>query len=207
MEIRVSCDVTGLSHRYQNYYLFRNLNFSLETGSVLVVKGANGAGKSTLIKILTGGMEAISGKVSFRLNESEIPHDNLWKMMAMVAPYQELPEELTLRELIDFQIKIDSKSLKWQDFLEVAEPLKMTSHLDKLISDYSTGMKQKAKVISALGLKRPILFLDEPTSNLDLASQQWLLHHLQSMKHDHLILMASNEPEEIKLGDVFVELA
>ena len=127
-------------------------------------------------------------------------------MMAMVAPYLELPEELTFRELIDFQIRMDTQKLEWQPFLEVAEALKMEKHLDRFISAYSTGMKQKAKIISAFGMERPVLFLDEPTSNLDQESQEWVLHRIADLKKSRLIVMASNEPAEMRVGDEFMEL-
>ena len=205
--MKLSCEVIGLGHRFQNFYLFKDLNLEIRSGSLLLVKGANGAGKSTFVKILAGGLEAMDGKVVF-ISESGsvLEKEVLWRMMAMVAPYLELPEELTLRELIDFQIRMDVQKLEHQPFLEVAEALKMEKHLDRFISTYSTGMKQKAKIIAAFGMERPVLFLDEPTSNLDQESQEWVLHRIADLKKSRLIVMASNEPAEMRVGDEFMEL-
>ena len=207
MAMKLSCEVIGLGHRFQNFYLFKDLNLEIRSGSLLLVKGANGAGKSTFVKILAGGLEAMDGKVVF-ISESGsvLEKEVLWRMMAMVAPYLELPEELTLRELIDFQIRMDVQKLEHQPFLEVAEALKMEKHLDRFISTYSTGMKQKAKIIAAFGMERPVLFLDEPTSNLDQESQEWVLHRIADLKKSRLIVMASNEPAEMRVGDEFMEL-
>lgn len=205
--MKLSCEVIGLGHRFQNYYLFKDLNLEIRTGSLLVVKGANGAGKSTFVKILAGGLEAMDGTILFKDETGKvIERDVLWRMMAMVAPYQELPEELTLRELIGFQIRMDKKKLEWSPFMDISQALKMEKHLDKFISTYSTGMKQKAKIISMLGMERPILFLDEPTSNLDTESQEWVLNRISELKRDRLVVMASNEPEEIRVGDTVLEL-
>lgn len=205
--MKLSCEVIGLGHRFQNFYLFKDLNLEIRSGSLLLVKGANGAGKSTFVKILAGGLEAMDGKVVFKSESgSVLEKEVLWRMMAMVAPYLELPEELTLRELIDFQIRMDVQKLEQQPFLEVAEALKMEKHLDRFISTYSTGMKQKAKIISAFGMERPVLFLDEPTSNLDQESQEWVLHRIADLKKSRLIVMASNEPAEMRVGDEFMEL-
>lgn len=205
--MKLSCEVIGLGHRFQNYYLFKDLNLETGTGRLLVVKGANGAGKSTFLQIVAGGLEAMDGTLVFKDEAGKrIEKDVLWRMMAMVAPYQELPEELTLRELIQFQIKMDKVKLEWGPFLEIADALKMNAHLDKFISEYSTGMKQKAKLISAVGMQRPILLLDEPTSNLDTESQDWVLNRLADLKKDRLVVMASNEPAEVRLGDGVLEL-
>ena len=205
--MKLSCEVIGLGHRFQNFYLFKDLNLEIRSGSLLLVKGANGAGKSTFVKILAGGLEAMDGKVVFKSERgSVLEKEVLWRMMAMVAPYLELPEELTLRELIDFQIRMDVHKLEHQPFLEVAEALKMEKHLDRFISTYSTGMNQKAKIISAFGMERPVLFLDEPTSNLDQESQEWVLHRIAELKKYRLIVMASNEPAEMRVGDEFMEL-
>ena len=132
-----------------------------------MIKGQNGAGKSTLLKILTGAMESSSGEVLYYQDDELVDPHSIWKIVSLVAPYQELPEELSLKELIDFQINMSEKKLVLKSFENLVSLFEMGADIHKPIGLFSTGMKQKAKIILAIAEDRPILFLDEPTSNLD----------------------------------------
>ena len=81
----------------------------------------------------------------------------------------------------------------------------LANHLNKKIVNYSSGMKQKAKFILALHLNRPIIILDEPTSNLDKQSEAWLLSTIFSLK-GRIILIASNKKSEVTLCDKQITL-
>ena len=191
-----SCESKGLGHRFQNKFLFRNLSFSMERGRIVLVTGSNGSGKSTLLRIVSGAMEPGEGVVEFQENGESIEISDVWEKIAFVAPYQELPEELTLSELIAFQEGMQGKKLKDTLYSELVEIFGFGNHLEKIIRIYSTGMKQKARFILGLGSSRPIWILDEPTSNLDSDSISIFWDFVQRHKSQRLILVASNDPSE-----------
>jgi len=171
-----------------------------------MVKGNNGAGKSTLLKILTGAMEASAGEVVYYQNDKLLDANALWKVISLVAPYQELPEELSLKELIDFQIQMSGKKRSPESFLNLVSLFGMNAEMQKPLSVYSTGMKQKAKIILAIGENRPILFLDEPTSNLDPISFEKFWTLVSGMKKEKLIFTASNDEKELAFGNIILSL-
>ena len=203
---KISCEVRGLSQRFQHFYLFREISFSFQSGEIWMVKGNNGAGKSTLLKILTGAMEASAGEVVYYQNDKLLDANALWKVISLVAPYQELPEELSLKELIDFQIQMSGKKRSPESFLNLVSLFGMNAEMQKPLSVYSTGMKQKAKIILAIGEDRPILFLDEPTSNLDPVSFKKFWTLVSGMKKEKLIFTASNDEKELAFGNVILSL-
>ena len=203
---KISCEVRGLSHRFKHYYLFRDISFSVSSDGIWMIKGNNGAGKSTLLKILTGAMEASAGEVVYYQEDKVLDSTSIWKQISLVAPYQELPEELSLKELIEFQIQMSDKKLSSEGYLNLITMFEMDDELQKPLAQYSTGMKQKAKIILAIGQERPILFLDEPTSNLDPVSFEKFWDFISSIKKDKLVITASNDEKELSFGNVVIEL-
>ena len=151
-------------------------------------------------------MEATKGEVVFSQNEIVLDPNSLWKRNSMVSPYQELPEELSLNELIDFQTKMLGNEEKRMEYGSFIQMFGMEKDAAKPIVHYSTGMKQKAKIILSIGLNRPILFLDEPTSNLDPESFGKFWQLIVGLKKERLIITASNDEKEIAFGKVLMTL-
>ena len=203
---KISCEVRNLGQRFNHFYLFRELSFQISMGEIWMIKGNNGTGKSTLLKILSGGMEPGNGEVLFFGDDKKIDSHLIWKQISMVAPYQELPEELSLNELIDFQILMSSRKIERKEFDRLISLFGMGKDAAKPTEQYSTGMKQKAKIILALGENRPILFLDEPTSNLDPESFDRFWEMVKEMKNEKLVITASNDEKELQNGKLILEL-
>ncbi|HOY94670.1 MAG TPA: ABC transporter ATP-binding protein [Catalimonadaceae bacterium] len=205
--MKLSCESKGLGHRFQNIFLFRHLNFILKEGAVTFVTGHNGSGKSTLLKIVTGAMQPIEGSVQFYDSTSLLENDVVWKYIGFVSPYQELPEDLTLNELIEFQKQMDQQPTAAEFYEDLIQLFRMEKERDKQVRFFSTGMKQKAKFILNLSQSRPIWILDEPTSNLDPASVDHFWNFIQSNKSGRLILVASNDPAEFNFADETIVLS
>ena len=137
------------------------------------------------------------GSVKYLDNQGNpIDSDLAFKQITFAAPYSEIIEEFTISELISFLVGLQNlpSAFNVQAFEEFSE---LKTNPNKLIRDFSSGMKQKTKLTLALSAPRPFLFLDEPTTNLDLKSKTWFQNKLESEK-DKLILIASNEESEIK---------
>jgi ABC-type multidrug transport system ATPase subunit len=123
--------------------------------------------------------------------------DDVNRQISFAAPYSELIEEFTLPELLNFLVQIDFLDARW-DFDTFTTFIDLRPSETKYIKNFSSGMRQKVKLGVALAADRPILCLDEPTSNLDETAKNWFYQALESQRHK-LILIASNEKAEIDL--------
>lgn len=185
------------SKRFQYEWIFKNLNLSLKSGDRLAVTGSNGSGKSTLLKCLAGSIPLSSGKVSYNLNGAEIPDTDWFKQLTIAAPYLELPEEFTLEELLEFHFKFKSPK-QGLDISEMLEILYLSDHRNKLVSQFSSGMKQRVKLGLSLFSDVSIVFLDEPTTNLDKKGVSWYLDLVEKYTKDQILMICSNEPREFE---------
>ncbi|HLR37710.1 MAG TPA: ATP-binding cassette domain-containing protein, partial [Chitinophagaceae bacterium] len=94
--------LNNIGKRYNYEWIFRNLSTTLESGNRYAILGPNGAGKSTLLKILSGSLSPSEGKAVFSQDGVEINIDYIYQYVSIVAPYLELIEEYTLKELFHF---------------------------------------------------------------------------------------------------------
>jgi len=204
--MQLSFATKGLGHCFGNKFLFRDISLSATTGSIHVITGPNGSGKSTMLRILSGAISPDEGIASFSQDGKALEDEFLWQKIAFIAPYQELPEEFSVTELIDFQNSMQRKNAEFTDHLNFAEKFGLIPFMNKPIREFSTGMKQKAKFILAMGSGRRIWFLDEPGSNLDQAACNTLHELLREKAKECLIILATNDPAELALGPVMIQL-
>lgn len=206
--VELSCECTGLGHRYRNNFLFRNLHFTAQTGQLMLFSGPNGSGKSTLLKLLSLGQEAWEGKLVFKKNGKELEPDQIWNQIGFVAPYQDLPEDFSLLELVQFQCALDGLNFSADGHLykHYQQVFGLNKEGDKPLRNFSTGMKQKARFVLGLGSNRPIWILDEPTSNLDEPAFNAFWNLIDAERSQKLIFLASNDPRELERADLTVYL-
>jgi ABC-type multidrug transport system ATPase subunit len=183
---------TGIHKKFRQEWVFKALNYTFESGKSYAIIGQNGAGKSTLLKTLAQYSLPNKGKVEF-----EGITEDVNKQISFAAPYSELIEEFTLPELLNFLVHINFLEAHW-DFSTFTSFIELQPSETKYIKNFSSGMRQKVKLGIALAADRPILCLDEPTSNLDETAKNWFYSALESQRHK-LILIASNEQAEINL--------
>lgn len=185
----------NISKKYRREWIFKNISYDFLFGNIYGLSGYNGSGKSTLLKIISGQLIPSKGEVQIIKQDQELEKENFFREFNYIAPYVDLIEEYTIDELIQFLIKtgIISKDYNLNSFLNYTE-LKNTD--DKFIKDFSSGMKQKLKLGIGLLSTRPILILDEPTTNLDQKAKEWFYQKLIEQK-EKLILIASNEKSDL----------
>lgn len=183
------------SKRFQYEWIFKNLTLGLSQGNSLAVTGSNGSGKSTLLKCLSGAIPISSGKITYMLDGSSIPEADWFSYLAIAAPYMEVPEEFTLEELLNFHFRF-KKPLDGISSQEVIELLYLTPHSTKPVGQFSSGMKQRLKLGLALFSDVPLIFLDEPTSNLDRKGIEWYQEMINLYGKNRILVICSNEPRE-----------
>ena len=204
--LEITCCIQDLSFGYGRSFLFNNLNLEISSGCIHLITGLNGSGKSTLLRLLSTAIEPVKGSIRYQMGKQFMELETMWQQIALIAPYQELPEEFTLNELISLQRRFSPSAGGTDAYQQVSEYFGIASYGDRLLRDFSTGMKQKARFVLAFGSGRPVWLLDEPGSNLDTRSVELLHAFLLEKCGSHLIIMASNDPAEISLGVRLLEL-
>ncbi|AMQ56376.1 ABC transporter ATP-binding protein [Algoriphagus sanaruensis] len=189
--------LTEASKRFQYEWIFKNLNLHLQSGDSLAVTGSNGSGKSTLLKCIAGSIPLSSGKITWANEQNEIPSSDWYQKLSISAPYLELPEEFTLSELLDFHFQFKTP-IPEISISEMVKTMYLDQHANKPVSQFSSGMKQRVKLSLALFSDCPVVFLDEPTSNLDARGIAWYLELIKNFGLNRILIICSNEPREFE---------
>ncbi len=185
----------GISKRFQYEWVFKKLDLHLNLGESLAITGGNGSGKSTLIKTLTGAIPLTEGKLEITNNGKLIPEDDWFNFVTISAPYLELPEEFTLQELLEFHFKF-KRPYRGLEPEKILDKIYLREQRDKQIAQFSSGMKQRVKLGLSIFSDVPMVFLDEPTSNLDKKGIKWYQKMTSEFLNDRIVFVASNDERE-----------
>jgi ABC-type multidrug transport system ATPase subunit len=193
----------NLGKRFNREWIFRNFSFVFSPG-VYAVTGPNGSGKSTLLQVLWGQLPASQGTVQYALDPTPVNAEEVYRHLAIAAPYLELIEEFTLQEILKFHFSF--KKIRGASNLEeILDLLELAHARNKLISHFSSGMKQRLKLGLAFFSDVSMIFLDEPTTNLDKQSVTWYWKHFSAAAQKSLVFIGSNledeyPPEAVKIN-------
>jgi ABC-type multidrug transport system ATPase subunit len=196
----------NLGKKFRNEWIFRNLNKSFSIGNSYAIVGSNGSGKSTLLQVLSSYIPQNEGLINyFDQNIKPVEIGDIFKYLSISSPLLELIEDFTLRESVDFHIKLKpfADALNTQNFIEL---IGFEKQEHKQIKFFSSGMKQKLKLGLCLFSNSPILFLDEPTTNLDEKTKKWFIKNISKIKQNKLIILASNDPQEYVFADEIIDI-
>ncbi|MEP6648107.1 MAG: ATP-binding cassette domain-containing protein [Saprospiraceae bacterium] len=189
--------IQKLSKAFNQKQIFQDLTFDVKEGSRFAITGSNGSGKSTLLKILSGGMLPSSGMIHYVIDGNEIPDQEVFRHVHFVAPYNSVIEELTMKELFQLHKRLGLLS-GFSNFKEWFMLLEYSFNPDQPIKSYSSGMKQRVKLGLTMPDDRPLILLDEPTSNLDAQGKTWFFKLIDQVSFAKTIIIASNEEAEIR---------
>ena len=186
-------ETSGLGKIYGGQWVLKNLTFTINEGEHMAFIGKNGSGKSTLIKMLAGNVSPDAGEIKWQAAGRDLKAADIYKHIAFAAPYLSVPDELTLSELLSFhgQFKKASPGLGG-----LVEGCGLGPHRQKPIKEFSSGMRQRVKLLLALGFAEPLLLLDEPTANLDEQGIRWFHSAFHEFSQGRTVLLASNIPSE-----------
>ena len=155
-------EVNNLSKKYDTFEL-KNINFTVPKGSIVGFVGENGAGKTTTIKSIlnitnSSGSIKILGK-NIKQYEKEIKQN-----IGVVLDDSFLSEYLTAKQINSIMKDIYNV---WNENKYINYLKQFNLPINKLLKDYSSGMKMKLKIATAISHNPKLLILDEPTSGLD----------------------------------------
>lgn len=195
----------NIGRRFNKEWIFRNLSTEFSSGNRYAILGPNGSGKSTLLSVLNGSLTPSEGQISFSADR-DIPVEDIYQKISLAAPYLELVETFTLKEIIDFHFKFKNfaSGLDQQSLIAV---LGLEKSVNKEIKYFSSGMKQRTKLALACCSDTPILFLDEPTSNLDTQGIDWYRNLIERFTPGRLTIIGSNQIHEYDFCDKEIQIA
>ena len=184
-----------IGRRFNREWIFKNINYSFNSGESYAILGINGSGKSTLLQVISSSLTPSTGTLKYIVEGKEIDVENVYQHLSIAAPYLELIEEFTLLEVLDFHFSF-KKRLNNLNNQVLIDLLNMDSSKNKQLKYFSSGMKQRVKLILAFCSDTSILLLDEPTSNLDEQGIAWYLDLVNKFSKDRLIIVCSNQAHE-----------
>lgn len=204
-QIKMQITLNNVGKRFNREWIFRHCSYEFVSGKSYAITGSNGSGKSTLLQVIAGSLTHNEGTIEFKNGQQSTANEQLYSYISIAAPYLELVEEMSAREMLEFHAQFKPLVLPIAQALQIVGLEKAT---DKQIRYYSSGMKQRLKLAQAFFSNTPILLLDEPTTNLDadgIALYHQLIDNYTSGK---LIIVSSNDTQEydfcgevIKIGE------
>lgn len=202
---QLSINVEKLSKRFNREWIFKDLNYTFESGKTYAVTGPNGSGKSTLLQILWGQLPQTSGSVNYSSKNNPVPTEDVFNQVSIATPYMDLIEEFTLEEQIKFHFRM--RTMREGYTVEsIMDKLYLAPAKDKQISNFSSGMKQRLKLGLAFYTKASALFLDEPGTNLDEQALNWYQENLKQLPTQQLIFIATNQSHEYRENAVVMNM-
>lgn len=206
----ISITAQNSGKRFEREWIFRKLSCQFCSKKPTAIVGSNGSGKSTLIKTLVGYLPLSEGKVVYSFDSEHpstknnlISKENWHSYIAWAAPYTELIEEFTLLEQLEFHKAFKSFDIEVE---EIIEKLAFSNTKSKSIRFFSSGMKQKLKLALAIYSNAKIVFLDEPTSNLDKQNSEWYLQEINTIIDKKVLIIASNQEAEYNFCSQIIDI-
>jgi len=186
--------LASVSKSFGREVVIRDLSHTFEPGSRTAILGPNGSGKSTLLQLVAGALIPTGGRIEHAMNGLAIDPEQVYRHVAIAAPYLSLYEDLTLGETIENHVRF--KALRSGTTpMEVARIAYLDEHWTKPVRNFSSGMKQRLKLSLAILSDVPLLLLDEPAGNLDAQAVEWMQQLLVEHLEGRTLIVASNRQE------------
>ncbi|MFT6165336.1 MAG: ABC-type multidrug transport system ATPase subunit [Vicingaceae bacterium] len=191
----MNIQIDSLSKRFNKEWIFQSLSFVISSGEKIGIIGSNGSGKSTFIKLISAADLPSKGEIKYFISNTEIDEGEIYSSINFTAPYIDLIEELSCKELIDFhlQFKAFQNGLTADSFIDLVY-LKDAEH--KFIKNFSSGMKQRLKLGLAICSQSELLLLDEPCSNLDTRGVELYHKLMDQYNQNRTTIIGSNEQKD-----------
>ena len=198
----ISIEIKNLNKRYNNIEAVKNINFTINKGSIVGLLGPNGCGKTTTIGMMLGLIKPSSGTVFINGQniESEKNRTKILEKMNFISPYVELPKKLTVEENLKVYGKMYGvKNLK-DKISDLMKQLNLSEFKTRKTGELSSGQKNRVSLAKALINDPEILLLDEPTASLDPDVGDYIRTYIESFasKKGATILLASHNMNEVE---------
>lgn len=174
--------------------LFSDLNFTLNSGQVLLIEGRNGAGKTSLLRILTGFRKPDEGDL-FCNNELIDDTQEFYQDTAYIGHNNGLKESLTAEENLHYAQALAISTLTIDDALE---QVGLNGYQETFVRFMSAGQKRRLALARLLCTHKPLWILDEPFTSLDRASIKLFEKFIETHANQGgLVIMTSHHDTSI----------
>ena len=181
-----------LSFSYGDAPVLKDLSVAFKAGAVTTLMGANGCGKTTLLQLLTKNLKPTGGVVTLDGTALErIPLREFAKKAAIVHQKNTAPDDLTVEALVSYgrlpYSSILKTSLSEENRAQVERALSLTDLTElreRRVGTLSGGQRQRAFIAMALAQNTGLLFLDEPTTFLDVRYQVEILRLVEKLNRE-----------------------
>lgn len=186
-------DIKGLTFSYGTNEVIKGPDLSIKQGKVTTLIGANGCGKSTLFNLITKNLRPNSGEIRLEGKDiSQVKLKDFARQVAIVHQYNTAPADISVEKLVAFGrtpyhgFGSPSKSEEDEEKIKRALEITNTEKLkDKAVAQLSGGQKQRVWIAMALAQDTKILFLDEPTTYLDIRYQLQILKLVRKLNEEY----------------------
>ncbi len=185
-------EVRNLSFSYGKNKVLRDVSFKIEGGNITTIMGANGCGKSTLFSLMTKNLYPRKGNIFLSgKNIQNLSLKEFARKVSIVHQYNTSSDDITVERLVSFgrtphmkmmqaRTQEDEELIQWA--MEVTNVEKYKS---REVSRLSGGQRQRVWIAMALAQNTKILFLDEPTTYLDIRYQIEILELIQKLNEEY----------------------
>lgn len=188
---RPAMEARDLFFSYGKNQILKGVNIQIKEGKITTILGANGSGKSTLFSLLTKNLTPAKGRLFLEgINLNNLTLKDFARKVAIVQQYNSAAGDITVRQLVSFgrtphlhvlkdTAKDDEEKINWA--LEVTN---LTEYSNREVSRLSGGQRQRVWIAMALAQGTKILFLDEPTTYLDIRYQIEILQLVKRLNKE-----------------------
>ena len=185
------------------------IDFSIKENEKIVIYGRSGSGKSTLLNLLSGLDTYSDGEISYKNYKYNNQHKKLTQLrkesMGFVYQFHHLLKEFTSIENVALgsMISGDNKKRSLEKASDILDRFGLSERLNHFPSQLSGGEKQRVAMARALINKPDLIFLDEPTGNLDKDTSKEVINYLNQLTDEFKssIIVATHDPEFRNFSD------
>ncbi len=186
--------ITDLKKSYDKKEVLKGASFEFQQGKIYGLIGRNGSGKTTFFNCLN---EDIPCEGSFSIEQDGAERKLTPEDIGYILSTPVVPEFLTAREFVNFFLDINNKNLT--DYAKnktadewLADMLIEPEDRDKLLKDYSHGMKNKVQMLINFIAAPPLLLLDEPLTSFDVVVAEEIKELLRKIKSEHIVIFSTH---------------
>jgi ABC-2 type transport system ATP-binding protein len=205
-EEQVMIAAERLSKTFGNFVAVNDVSLRVKAGGVLALLGPNGAGKTTTVRMLSGILVPTSGQVRIAGLDVVTHAAEIRRRVGVLSELPGLYLRSTAREYLDFFGSVYglSKADRQARITDLITQFDMNEVLDRRLSEFSKGMKQKLALIRTMLHDPEVLLLDEPTSAMDPQSARLVHDTLVQLRDQHqrsIVLCTHNLVEAEMMAD------
>ena len=192
-------ELRGIKKKYGNNVALKDFSFSFTPG-IYGILGPNGAGKSTLINIITGNLSQSAGVIFLDGENIKSMGKRYYGRIGFMPQQQQMPVGFTLRRFLWYMggLKGLDKYETESEIQSLVKKVNLESDLDKKLTVFSGGMKQRALLVQAMMGHPDILILDEPTAGLDPVERVRFRNLVSKVAFEKTVLLATHVVSDIQ---------